>query len=166
MIKKGFTLFELLIVVIIIAVVYFLLVPKFNKNSHESYEFKDIKKFLKSFPMDKKTMLLCIKDCKECYIYSNEKKIATDFIKGELKAYSFNGRNFEDKEFFEPKYIDSNERICFKYELFPSGVSSESFVEYNGRGYYFPPYFEEAKEFENMYEAQSYYEQTLRDLKD
>lgn len=166
-IKKGFTLFELLIVIVIITSSYLLIIPFLNQNQAQQLEFKKLKKYLLSISPSNKVTLVCINECQECYIFSGQHKIKTDIIKENVVSYHFKDGHFQEVEFFAPEYFDPHEKVCFKYQVdSPNNLGDELLVNYHNMFYYFSPYFNEPIIYKYLSEAQSHYKELLNKLKD
>ena len=166
-IKKGFTLFELLVVVIIISLVYMLLIPALKKKKQPVFHFRDLKTYLQSYDKNGTVTLLCLNECKKCFIFAKGKKQESDIIKGELDSYVYKDGHLEDALFYDPKHIDTYENICFKYRVdSKKDTGDEIFVKYREKVYYFSPYFGKTKVFKDTAEATNYYTDTLEKLKD
>jgi prepilin-type N-terminal cleavage/methylation domain-containing protein len=168
-IKKGFTLFELLIVIIIISVVYFLIIPYGlgAKKGASGFKFEDLKTYLSSFDKNATVTLVCTNECKKCYIFYGDKKVQTNIINKELRAYTYNNGYLDDAIFSASEYFDSYENICFRYSVDSKiDVGDEVFVKYNDKVYYFSPYFQKTKVFDSLSEASEFYTNALEKLKD
>lgn len=166
-INKGFTLFELLIVIVIITSSYLLIIPFLNQNKTQQFEFKKLKNYLMSINPSSKVALICIKECQECYIFTGKQKIKTDVIKSNIISYSFKNGHYEEVEFFAPEYFEPHEKICFKYQVDSSNnLGDELLVQYQDVFYYFSPYFNETLMYKYLSEAQSHYKELLNKLKD
>lgn len=81
-VKKGFTLIELVIVILIISIVYLLIFSNnsFNiKNQEEKITLYNLKDFLlKNFDFEKELSFLCIEKDFSCYV-KTDGKIVEDF---------------------------------------------------------------------------------------
>ena len=81
-VKKGFTLIELVIVILIISIVYLLIFSNnsFNiKNQEEKITLYNLKDFLlKNFEFEKELSFLCIEKDFSCYV-KTDGKIVEDF---------------------------------------------------------------------------------------
>ncbi|MDD4504943.1 MAG: type II secretion system protein [Sulfurospirillaceae bacterium] len=166
-IKRGFTLFELLIVIVIITSSYLLVIPFLSQNKVQPFEFKKLKNYLVAMNPSGKVTLICIKECQECYIFMGNEKIKTDAIKGNVVSYSFVNGHFEELEFFAPKYFEPHEKICFKYQVDSSNnLGDELLANYQDAFYYFSPYFNETMMYKELSEAQNHYKELLGKLKD
>jgi prepilin-type N-terminal cleavage/methylation domain-containing protein len=166
-IKRGFTLFELLIVVIIISLVYMLIIPTLKKKQKKSFRIENLKSYLSSYDHHGKVTLLCLDDCKKCYIYAKNKKQENDIVKGDFSSYTYKNGHLEDATFSEPKYVDIYNNICFKYQVnSKKDLGDEIFVKYNKKVYFFSPYFNKPKIFSDLSDASDYYTNFLEKLKD
>ena len=169
--KKGFTLFELLLVLIIISLVYYLIVPTnlfLKRESSKDFTFKELKRYLSTFSQNKKITLLCTDECKKCKIFDGNKTIDTDIFKNKrVEAFRYRDNYLQEIRFFAPKLADTYEEICFKYSYYPKKeIGDELFAKYDGKVYYFSPYFQDTKVFNSIEEAKEFYEKNLRNLRD
>ncbi|WP_321314837.1 prepilin-type N-terminal cleavage/methylation domain-containing protein [Halarcobacter sp.] len=122
-VKKGFTLIELIIVILLISIVSLILIPNFNFNQEKKYklELKNVKEFmLNNFQFENKLELECIeKDGLNCYIFVDgimkEDIIIKNLFNQVPKVYNFDKElsdykfgkikvdNYEYEPFFELK---------------------------------------------------------------
>lgn len=121
--KKSFTLIELIIVILLISIVYFLAFSSFNVKKEKEYKvnLENIKEFmLNKFSYENTLSLVCIEnEIKECYIFIDDNinkdiKIKNLFTQipevynynKDLNSYDFTKIRFDDIEyepFFELK---------------------------------------------------------------
>lgn len=166
-IKKGFTLFELLLVIVIMTSSYLLIIPFLQQTKAKHFEFQDLKGYLKSIDPHNKVTLVCIKDCKKCYIFAGNQKLETDIIKNNLTSYAFNNGYLEEVDFTAPEFFNAHEKICFKYQVdSPNDLGDELFVKYQDLIYYFSPYFNGTVVYKDISEAADKYKILLEKLKD
>jgi len=68
--KKAFSLFELIIVILLLGVIYAIFLPKLNfKPEHEQkLSLSNIKEYLLTFDYKETLSLKCIEDTYECYV--------------------------------------------------------------------------------------------------
>ena len=159
--RKGFSLLELLIVILLVSVVYFL--------GFEGFEIGD-KKPKALTPLNLKSnivsseqftgegTLMCINECRSCYFrgelssgfepYDN----AIDLTK--IQAYTLD--SFEALSQIEyGRYED--EKICLVIDFYPNGSSTQIIVK-DDRGVYFvPAFFGEAHKFASLDEAKEHW---------
>ncbi len=127
--KKSFTLIELIIVILLISIVYFLAFSSFSVKNEKEYkvDLENLKEFMfKNFTYEKNLSLVCIEDeSKDCYIFIDDKmdkdiKISNLFTQipdvynynKDLTRYDFTKIRLDDIEyepFFELK-IDSDKK--------------------------------------------------------
>ncbi len=162
--RRAFTLFELMIVVVIIGIVYSLVLGRF-----------DTKQYMKITKLDSLREILRAKHQEgvrvDLYLYDNCKKSALFLnstyqedmkinIKPEmfknLKVYKSDQFGNERQISFAPVIIeDKLYKVCFKFTIFPNGSSSNYIVEQNEHYYIFPPYFEDVNQTQSLQEALS-----------
>ncbi len=141
--KKAFTLIELLLVVVIIGVIYGLVINsmKHINDKEASLSFETLPSFLKTMYQQNSVAFVCIDNCKECALYvDNEKLREVDaFMQDErlLNFWRFDA-NLGTQELRFTPIFDEDDRefdVCFRYEIFQDGSSSEMIVETQKRSY-------------------------------
>ncbi len=149
--RKAFTLFELMVVVMIIGVVYALVLGSFDpKKSIKIVTLEHIKEILTPYWTKGIKLELVIYDrCSKSELLINGKikedlelDINTNLFK-DIKVYKQDRYNEERKLIFSPILVDKKlYKSCFRFTLFPNG-SSSSYVVQSGKKYYtYFPYFE------------------------
>ena len=146
LIKKAFTLFELILVVIIIGLVYSLVLGKIsNKKNIEVQSLKDLKN------------ILIKNNIKELIVYDKCKKTKPNSITPEIfnniKVYTVRNENIEKIEFNPIKIKDDIFDVCLKFEINDNKSSSSYIIKQNEKYYVFHPYFQKTKVFDSEDEA-------------
>lgn len=150
--RKAFTLFELMVVVMIIGVVYSLVLGSFDpKKSIKIVTLQYIKDALSPYwTKGVKVELVVYDRCRESALLINneiqeeiETNINADMFKG-IKVYKNDRHNGEREITFAPILVENRlHKVCFRFTLFPNG-SNSSYVAKSGKRYYtYFPYFEE-----------------------
>ncbi len=150
--RKAFTLFELMVVVMIIGVVYALVLGSFDpKKSVKIVTLQYIKDALSPYWTKGVKVELVIYDrCRESTLLINdqlqddvETNINAEMFK-DIKVFKNDRHNGERELIFSPLLIDKRlHKVCFRFTLFPNG-SNSSYVIKSGKKYYaYFPYFEE-----------------------
>ena len=155
---KGFSLVELLIVIIIISLVYFLAFSGIDKTEEKPEALRPIN--LKSSIQNSELFqgegtLLCINNCRSCYL---RKDISTPF-----EAYE----NKIDLEGVEVYTLDANDallrmeygryddvEICLTMQFYRNGSSTKMILKQKDSVYLLPSYFGEAQEVNSLNDAQ------------
>lgn len=171
-IKRGFTLFELLLVLLLIVVLYGLFAQNFslNKNETENVKFERLNLYLsEKFMSDKKKVSLkCINDCAECRVLldNNDTNITLDIFdkNANINAYKYDGKRFEKIEFddWHPNEYD-REKVCFSLDVYPNGSNDKIAVEYRGKIYLFENYLDENRVFDSLGELQDFAQKYQRE---
>lgn len=161
-IKKGFTLFELLIVIFIISIVYALFIQNINhREKKESLSLERLKEFLMMNYYDKnKVSILCFDDCKKCKIFINDKDTKDELVlfSEEVNVYELNRNILEKKRFFDYHITNyDKEQVCFRFDLFPNRSSSEFILEYKDKYYLYNSYMHQTKVFDFLDDARDYW---------
>jgi prepilin-type N-terminal cleavage/methylation domain-containing protein len=151
--SKAFTLFELLIVVLLISVLYGIFVHKLTRAPQaktDQLTLMNLKSFLLKIPFKRKIEVLCLEPCKECNIYIDGKKAKSDsfsLFKSIPNIYSLDKFGQARTISFLP-LIDKNgamNNVCFKYSLLNNKSSSYYALEDDGKYYLFDPYMKDVK---------------------
>ncbi len=149
--KRAFTLFELMIVIVIIGLIYTLVLGSFNqKDSIKITKFENIKdELIKYWKRGVKVELYIYDRCRESALFINNQlqdEIDIDLnikLFQEIKIYKSD--RFGQLREIKPPPVLIEEKIyksCFKYTIFPNGSGSSFIAKLNNRYYTFFPYFE------------------------
>ena len=148
----GFTLFELIIVVLLIGILYGVFINKMQKSSGgnipESVTLETLKSTLALFPAVRKREVVCTEPCKECTVFidGNPVKETTFSLFDTAPTVWKKDRYGQLKRVkFLPLYDPDSERkdVCFRYRLFRNGSGSSFIVQTDEKHYYvFKPYMQ------------------------
>jgi prepilin-type N-terminal cleavage/methylation domain-containing protein len=152
--REAFSLLELLIVIVIISVFYSLISVNFSlkKRESESVKLENLRRYpLRGRVPAEGAQLLCLNECRECYIYSGGKVTAElESALGSLKAYIVD-KSGEAVPVDFGRFRDH--RICLRFRYYPNGSSSEMIIESKGRFLYYPTLFAKVESFDSLEEA-------------
>ena len=150
--RKAFTLFELMVVVMIIGVVYALVLGSFDpKKSVKITTLQYIKDTISPYWTKGTKVEMVIYDrCQESALIINneiqedvEANINPDIFK-DIKVFKNDRHNGKREIKFSPILIDNRiHKVCFRFTLFPNGSSSSYVVQSGKKFYVYFPYFEE-----------------------
>ena len=166
--KRAFTLFELLLVVVLIATIYGIFVHKLSRKStigDTPLSLKTLKKELQKLSFKKKVELICIEPCEACYIFIDNHQLKGD----PLKLFKMSPKVYKPDNFGQVQSIeflpielktDELSSVCFKYELYSNGSSSHYAVEYDSKYYLFDSYMYDVKEADSLSDASSFFDVT------
>jgi len=156
--RKGFSLIELLVVIFIVALIYFLGFGTFSLSSNKKttitpLKLKSLIQKSKEFPS--KGKLICIDQCKTCYfkesINKPAKKLTTNTKLGDdISIYQLdNDNNLKKIEFGRFK----DKKICLLMDFYKNGSSTQMILE-NSEGIYFlGAYFDKSKKLDSLDDA-------------
>ena len=159
--KKGFSLIELLVVILLVTIVYFLGFEGFEitKPKPKALTPMNLKtEILASEHFEGQATLLCVDKCRTCYI---RPKLSSSFqtydnpidLKN-IKAYSVDASDslvpieygrYEDK------------KICLIMDFYSNGSSTQIILENEEGAYFLPAFFETAQYFKTPQEAKEYW---------
>lgn len=153
---KGFTFFELLLVLVLIGLFYALLVANFNINSNKSVSIglHNLKEYLHDLKEDEgvDVKLVCLDKCEECVVFIDNslQKIKLNIFKKEPKVYQI--INDELEEIIFPEYINKKQvskKVCFSYNAYANNSFDEMIVNYDESSYLFGSFLEKTQIFDN-----------------
>lgn len=160
-IHKGFSLIELLIVILIISIVYFLgfegieigkkkpkpLTPLNLKSTIVSSEF-----------FGEQATLLCINKCRNCYLRSDISSGFEEYTSpidlSNIKAYTLDKDDALTPIEYE-RYQDK--KICLIMDFYSNGSSTQIILEDDQKSYFLPAFFGEPKAFSSPQEAKEHW---------
>jgi hypothetical protein len=167
-VRTAFTLFELLLVLLLIAVMYGLFAQNFSlkRDGQEAVKLEKLNLYLaEQFNETKEIVSLrCLNDCGECKVLAGgieTNKTFNIFEKGSsVSAYVYNGKRLE-KVLFDDYHSDEykREKVCFRLDVYPNGSSDKIALEYKNRVYLFENFLEEGRVFASVSETQDYLEE-------
>ncbi len=154
---KGFSFIELLIVIIIISIVYFL---GFSGIDHTTAKTKALtplnlkNSILKSELFQGQATFMCIDKCRSCYM---RKDINSPFDAYEhgidlknTKAYTLDAQDsLQHVEY--GRYDDK--KICLILNFYPNGSSTQIILENKENIYFLPAFFDEAQKVDSLEDA-------------
>lgn len=168
LIKRAFTLFELILVIFIIGILYTIVGISFDRffAKDKEFKFENLKELMDEYKSDKVLKLVCYRDCSRCVIFEDEKLIKEDVklkLDDKLKVYAVDEFGELVQVEFSERYIHKDvefpelEKVCFEYKLFPNG-SNSSYVVYNfGKYYIFDALFRDVNMTDEEYLAKEYF---------
>ena len=158
--RKGFSLLELLLVIFIISLVYFLGFEGFDKPkaSDTPLTIENLKSNLvQSGKVTQGGIFLCTGQCDSCY-YKNASDTTFKPYEGKIaltgtEAYFFNAQNALQKAEFG-RFQD--QKICLIIQFYPNGSSSRLILKNDKAVYLLPSYLGTAHTFKSLDEAQHF----------
>jgi prepilin-type N-terminal cleavage/methylation domain-containing protein len=157
--KKGFSLIELMIVIMIIGVVYTLAITKLKTVGEEKMTptFTNLKEYLLLSAKDaKEVRLLCLDDCSSCSIYADgvKTKELKSWFDSSVERYRYDllqgAVSLENPPFFNKENIAEN--VCFTFSVERSGISDQVILVYKDKAYDYTDYFEDTKAYDYLQE--------------
>ncbi len=163
--KKAFTLFELMLVVVIIGVVYALMIQNFNfgQLKEEGVGLGNLPAFLRSkFDNTKeKVTFRCMDDCSICKIFIGQKEtneLDSFFEKySNPNIYKLIGDNLEKVEFLDYVKNDKKMNVCFEYNLYPNKSTDKMILQYKDDIYMYDNFFGKTQGFKYLEDARDFW---------
>jgi len=168
--NKGFSLVELLIVILIVSIVYFLGFEgiELGKKKPKPLSPLNLKSNIVSSELfSGEATLLCIDECRSCYLRQGvssgfeEYTSAIDLVK--IKAYTLD----KDEALTRIEYGRyQDKKICLLMDFYPNGSSTQIILKNEEGSYFLPAFFGEPKAFASPEEAKEYWLENSRSLSD
>jgi len=159
--QKGFSLIELLIVILIISIVYFLGFDgmEWGKQKAKALTPLTLKSTISASSLfTGKGTLLCINQCRTCYLRSDITAAFEEYT-GPIDLRNVTAYTLDKEDALIPieyaRYQDK--KICLMMHFYTNGSSTQMILEKGDKSYFLPAYFSEAKEFDSPEEAKEYW---------
>lgn len=160
-VRKGFSLLELLIVILLISIVYFLGFEgiEVGKKKPKALTPLNLKSNIVSSELySGKARLLCVDECRSCYLRHD---IASGFEAYEspidltnIQAYTID--QYESLSRIEyGRYQDK--KICLVMDFFENGSSTQLILKDEKGAYFLPAFFGEPQKFSSLQEAKEHW---------
>ncbi len=155
--SKAFSLIELLIVIIIISIVYFLGFSSIEKQESKPKALTALNlktNIQHSALFQGEGTFVCINQCKNCYLRKDVNSPFEEYenkidLKG-IKAYTLDARDALYKMDFG-RYQD--EEICLALHFYANGSSTQIILQQDDDVYFLPAFFGEAQKVSSLNEA-------------
>lgn len=169
-VHKGFSLIELLIVILIVSVVYFLSFEVFelDKPKPKPLTAMNLKsELLKSGLLEGEATLMCTDKCRTCYIRSGFSSSFEPYPnKTALQALNVYVLN-EDDSLVRLEYGRFDDKqICLIMDFHQNGSSTQLILEDKEGSYFLPSFFGRTLRFDTPEDAKEYWVEKSHDLSD
>lgn len=173
-VKKGFTLIELIVVILLITVTYFLIFTNSSfkiKKDEIKLSLDNLQEVLiKDFQFEKDISFLCIEENFECFIkidgVLNQKPIAKNFFKNKPSVYEYS-KEQKILEFRQVNINNSNQNIIFELKVDSDYKINEFILDTDEeKVYVFNSIFKEPKIFISLNEVLDQFENNELEVRD
>lgn len=165
---------EMVVVVILMGIIYSLMLTylKPKRKNISLLVNSPFRALLLPYWNHSHIILLCEHKCETCEVLDSNGSVLAKNISFPLKnyrkskIYSFDdlGR-IQIRDFLQPAPSQGDEKVCFRYDMYPNKSSSELFMEAkNGSVIYLPPYFNNIQKFASIDKAKNYFEDMKMDI--
>lgn len=156
--RQSFTLFELLVVILIMAIVYAISFAFFDKQSffsrNQTTDFRE--KMMKAKQeKDSVLKLICFED-DECILEENGKRLDDFSFDGGAKMVFFDMKEEEIDREFEESETRYKKNVNFEYALHPNAVFDSAVLELGNSYVALAPMVWMTDEFDTLSEAKDY----------
>jgi prepilin-type N-terminal cleavage/methylation domain-containing protein len=163
--SRGFTLFELLIVIILIGLIYGLFVSNLHNKETKSdaLTLLNMKQTLLNQPFKKKSEIICLEPCKECRIYNDGEKSDADpfsLFKEHPKVYQtdYYGRLQQQQQLPLANEENILQDVCFRFRVKNNKSSSHYIVEADKKFYVFYAYMRDVNVTTSLSKAEKLFD--------
>jgi prepilin-type N-terminal cleavage/methylation domain-containing protein len=172
--KKGFSLIELMIVIVIMGVVYTLALTKlkmYNPQNKPSLSLQTLKPYLYDLAKDGGVAkVACFNGCQECVVLLDGKKVQAfeNFLTSkEPQLYTYNYFNGMTSYTPTPLFDDNGieQSVCFEMEVDSHKVATQLIVEERGKVYDYTPYFHDVVVYNSLQEAINAKEKLIEEVR-
>jgi len=159
--RKGFSLIELLMVIMIVSLVYFVGFSRVHLDKPKPKALTPLN--LKDNIVNSKffnghATLMCVNKCKQCYLRQglsgSFKPYANKIDLKNIKAYTLDERDslrrIEYRRF-------NDQKVCLVMDFYNNGSSTQIILEDDKGSYFLPAFFGEAKKFDSPSDAKEYW---------
>lgn len=157
--KKGFTLLELLLVVVLMGIVYGSISNIFEQYKEKKIDvtLMSLQNYMQNYAYNSHVSLVCIKQCGECLLFVNEKfkQNVTPFIEKNVELFRYD-KDLSTQKLTIPPYFTPDgqeEEVCFRYDIQPDTSKTEMIVKNKNDVYVFSSFFGSVKKYESLDEA-------------
>ncbi len=159
--RKGFSLIELLIVILLVSIVYFLGFEGFEigKKKPKALTPLNLKSNILSSELFKgQATLLCVDECRSCYLRQGVASAFEEYtspidLTG-MQAYTIDKYNALSRIEYG-RYQDK--KICLIMDFYNNGSSTQIILKNDKGSYFLPSFFEEPQVFSSPEEAKEYW---------
>ena len=160
-VRKGFSLLELLIVILLVSIVYFLGFDglEMGKKKPQALSPLNLKSnILSSEQFTGKGTLLCVDACRSCYfregISSDFQEYTSPIDLTDIEVYTID----RQESLFQIEYGRfDDKKICLIMDFYKNGSSTQVILKNDEGSYFLPAFFGEPKRFATLQEAKEYW---------
>lgn len=156
---RGFTLVEMMLVVVIIGVVYGLVISGMKRYSEKAYDISlyNLPLFLAEQFSGRTVSLICTDACRSCGVYEDGKLVADvkGLLQDPVESYRFDHRYGVSEVRWSPLFDKDGqeEEVCFRFDTDGRGKNSELLVRSEKQVIAYGGYFGSVQRFESIEDA-------------
>jgi prepilin-type N-terminal cleavage/methylation domain-containing protein len=168
--RKAFTLFEIMIVLIIISIVYGVVFSAISKSKNRTIKVKPtmIKHYMLNQEFENSIEVICLKNGLKsnlntnlnCILYSDEVLSKSSFkspFGADSEVYIYKENRLEQIDFNDIEIDDKMQEVSFKLKIKKPQNNQELIIKYeDDKILYIHPYFSTTKVFENLSDVEEY----------
>lgn len=172
-VKKGFTLIELIVVIILIMSAYFLIFSNSNfalKKEKIALSLENLREvMLENFEFNDELSFVCIEENYECFFKIDgkidESSGIKNFFKDKPLVYEYN-KELNSIEFAQIELNNTKQDIIFEFKINDDYKTNEFILDsYNDKVYIFNSIFKEPKIYSSLNEVKDDFEKNEIEVK-
>lgn len=148
-----------MLVVIVVGLIYGLFLSNMKRYGEKQFNLNlmSLPSYLQSLQKDNALSVVCIDACRSCFLFVDGLKSAEvdPFVDDSLRLYRHD--RFTGSEAIELTPLFDEEgreyEVCFRYDLYSDGSSSEMMVEYGESVVDYAGYFTQPRRYASLEEA-------------
>jgi hypothetical protein len=150
--KKAFSLFELILVIILIGLVYSLVLGKLDKKQHLTIKkLENLKEILSKNSSNSLEMIVFDK-CSRVLINGKEKDFNSNLFQ-DIEVFTVENESLKKIDFSPITINEKVYDVCLKFNIFKNNSSSSYIVKKKDKYIVFYPYFKNSEVFTNESDA-------------
>ena len=156
---KGFSLIELLVVIMIVSMVYFLGFSGLEKPSSKKQALTPLTLKLalqKSHGSHTAITFMCLKGGEECFISKGD-NLQFHPYKSPLNLHNIHAYAMQPNETLERVEYGRfhDKKVSFVFHIYPNNSSTQIVIEQNKHFYFLPSFFREPQEVDDLDQAEA-----------
>ncbi len=148
-----------MLVVIVVGLIYGLFLSNMKRYGEKAFDLDlmTLPAYLQSLHEQNRLALICVDACRSCFLSVEGVTTAQidPFVDDSLRLYRHD--RFTGNELLELTPVFDEEgrenEVCFRYDLYPDGSSSEMMVEYGDSVVDYTGYFSQPRRYASLEEA-------------
>ena len=160
-IRKSFTLAELILVVTLIGVIYYLAVIKLPRAFKEdTIKIDNFKEYLLALndKHKKEVTFVCEDDFETCKVYFGDESYKLDIFNSDTEIYTLDSNGYLQEYSLQSVYVNKKfiNEPSLVFRIYKNGFSDEIIIKFDDKYHYFTPFANKANVFDDDVDIENY----------